>query len=190
MYLLICSCTVFSSNSKKERFEPTFKAEINGELYDMNQFESHLTLPIAGTTSANGVKTLQIFCYFYSKDLYPYKESISMNIVPWSDSSGVFRLDGDITYYNQDHYWIRRGSYRESDGDAAISSFLTPKGDQGFVTVNKETLSDGREVVYGNFEYIVVENYLNEEVSQRVGQDTLHITNGEYRLLLDDRRNE
>lgn len=85
---------------------------------------------------------------------------------------------------------LRGGGYSEKDGDARISWYGSPGDDEGFITVEMDTLENEEVVVYGTFEMSVVVESRADPYSQRTGQDTLYITNGEYRLLLDDRREE
>jgi len=188
IYFILTSCSLFNPN-KNDDFNTVFKAEINGELMDISTFDKDLITISAGLSTANDITFLRISGNFYDEAYYPYREIIGVS-VPWSGSSEIHTLDSDTVYYNQNFYWIKRGMYFEADGDVSISSFYSTKDDQGVITVNIETLNDGRDVVFGNFEFSVVTSEPLNQFSQRIGQDTLHITNGEYRLLLDDRRME
>ncbi len=186
IHLLISSCNLFDAGSEKEEFEPTFKAEINGELFDISLKEESFKRFDAVLTNQANKSFLAIYADFYSMDLYPYREQVGFTLF-WDQSIIEYDSKRDSTLIGQ-YYLPSGGTYYEADGDALISTFNSPVNDQGIITVNIETLNDGRKFAFGNFEFSVVTRYPLNEPSQRIGQDTLKITNGEYRLLLDERR--
>ena len=187
MFLLLSNCTLFNSNEKN--FESTFKAEINDEIFDILKISSDNTIYDAVITNQGSYAYLVVFAGIIDETAFPYTERVSFALA----------LNEDKTNYSSFSDFIQIGEFSERriggaffeiNGDVRISSFYPPIDDQGFITVNIETLNDGREVVFGNFEFSVVTSEPLTQYSRRVGQDTLHITNGEYRLLLDDRRME
>ncbi|MCR9131505.1 MAG: hypothetical protein NXI08_02985 [bacterium] len=184
VYLLLIGCTLNGSNGKK--FEPTFRAEINGETFDITMVDEVFVSQIAGISYSNEISFLSIFGSIYNEEMYPYKETLSIS-VPWNNISQYHSLGSDTTYYNDNFYWVKRAMYSEWDGDARISNFVTRSSEQGSISVNIEELPSGNLVVYGQFSFTAIVEYRGAELSQRIGQDTLHITDGEYRMLLDDR---
>ena len=187
-YLVFTGCNLFNLGGDQEKFEAIFKAEINGELYDISDKpETHVVFKAVVTTQG-AYSYLGIFSDIYQQELFPYKESLSFSLI-WEENKTEYYSKRDSILIGK-YYLPLGGTYYEADGDALISTFNSPTDDDGFITVNIEKLNNDKEVVFGNFEYSVVTRYPLDECSQRVGQDTLHITNGEYRLLLDDRREE
>lgn len=186
IFLLLLNCTLFNSNEKN--FEPTFRAEINGELYDISSKEEPFRRFDAVLTYQGNKSFLSIYADLYRTNLYPYREQIGFTLF-WNENKTEYYSKRDSILIGK-YYLPLGGTYYEADGDALISTFYSPTDDDGFITVNIEKLNNDKEVVFGNFEYSVVTRYPLDDYSQRIGQDTLHITNGEYRLLLDDRREE
>lgn len=185
IYFLSSGCYIFNS-AKSEKFEPIFKAEILGQVYDISTLDES-SINYSATMIGNSSNALlSVFGIMYDTQNYPYRENIGFSI-PWIEDKINYNSKLDSVLIG-DFIMPTSGRYFEVDGDVSISSFYSPKDDEGIITVNIETLNDGREVVFGNFEFSVVTNEPLTQYSRRVGQDTLHITNGEYRILLDDRR--
>ena len=187
MFLLLSNCTLFNSNEKN--FESTFKAEINGEKFDITETNEKLVQVIASISENEDISFLFIHGKMYNQNVYPFNEIIDI-AVPWEESTKFHPLGSDTVFFKSGFYWIKRGMYSEWDGDARISNYITKPDNQGSFSVNIEELENGDRVVYGQFDFTVVMEDRGDELSQRIGQDTLHITNGEYRLLLDDRRED
>lgn len=184
IYLLLSACSLF--NSDTEKFQSVFKAEILGDIYDISTLDepySNYSATLIGNASNS---LLSVIGIIYDSENYPYRETIGFSI-SWVEEKIKYSSKLDSILIG-DFFIPTSGRYFEVDGDVSISSFYSTIDDQGSITVNIETLGDGREVVYGNFEFTVVATEPLNQFSRRFGQDTLHITNGEYRLLLDDRR--
>lgn len=181
----LLKCNLFDSGN--ENFESTFKAEINGETFDILKISSDNTIYDAVITNQGSYAYLVVFADIVDETAFPYTEQISFALAFEEDNMTYSSASSFIQIGELGDRQIG-GSYYEINGDVSISSFYTTKDDEGIITVNIETLNDGREVVFGNFEFSVVTSEPLNQFSQRIGQDTLHITNGEYRLLLDDRR--
>ena len=185
LLVMLSGCRLFNSDDPPVPFEPVFTAEINGEPYDG-------TKPPYG--GAQAVMTMQgdydfltIFAYQYSEEWYPYNEYVGIHLI-YEEGTTTYPTRKDTVQINEVYDLHPGGGYGENDGDAIISTYHTQGDDDGFITVGMEELGDGRTVVFGTFEMRVIVSGRANQYSRRVGQDTLHITNGEYRVLLDDRR--
>lgn len=130
---------------------------------------------------------LQVFADQFSEELYPYHETIVISMI-YEDVKTTYPTKRDTVETNEVDFINPGGKYYESDGDARISSYHAPGDDDGYITVEMEEQGDGRTAVFGTFEMMVIVGGRANDYSRRVGQDTLYITNGEYRVLLDDRR--
>jgi len=183
-YLVFTGCNLFNTGNDQEKFEPTFRAEINGEIFDITQVKVPLGRYNAGLSTKGNSSILIISGIVFSEQCYPFNEVIFFSL-EWEK----YQKEGSDNFISGLNF-VEKGFYSELDGDAMISSYSLPLQDNGNVKVKVEELSDGREVVFGSFEFSVVVDSRTDQFSQRVGQDTLHITNGEYRLLLDDRRED
>lgn len=182
----LLKCNLFDSGN--ENFEPTFKAEINGEtFFDILKISSDNTIYDAVITNQGSYAYLVVFAEIVDETAFPYTEQISFALAFEEDNMTYSSASSFIQIGELGDRRIG-GSYYEINGDVLISAFYSPLDDNGVITVNIEELEEGRVAVFGNFEFTTVTNEPLNQFSQRIGQDTLHITNGEYRLLLDDRR--
>ncbi len=186
IYLILTSCSIFNNNNSEE-FNPVFKAEITGEAFDIISVSSDYVLYDAVITNQGTHTYLAVFADIIDETAFPYTQQISIAMVLIENKTTYSSATSFVSVGDLGERRIG-GSYYEINGDVLISTFTTPLDDEGSITVNIETLDDGSEVVYGDFEFSVVTTEPLNQFSQRIGQDTLHITNGEYRLLLDDRR--
>jgi len=188
LYLVFTGCNLFNTGNDQEKFEPTFRADINGEIFDITQVKVPLGRYNAVLSTQGAYSYLAVFASIFDIDFYPYKETISVSIF-WIEEETVYSTKIDSMLIGD--FYLRTGAkYFEADGDAIISTYISSYTDTGFISVEFEKLSEERDVVFGNFEFTVIVDSRTDQFSQRVGQDTLHITNGEYRLLLDDRRED
>jgi len=188
-YLVFTGCNLFNTGNDQEKFEPTFRAEINGEIFDITQVKVPLGRYNAVLSTQGAYSYLAVFGDFFSENLFPYKEQISFLLAYDANKS---KYSSALDSIQVDEFSYRRigGLYYESDGDAPVSRYSSDVNDNGYIFVEIELLDNGEKVIYGTFEFIAIVDSRVDKYSQRVDQDTLHITNGEYRLLLDDRREE
>lgn len=184
---MLSGCELFNSDDPPVPFELVFTAEINGEPY--NGAKSPYGGASAGMTMQGDYSYLQVFAYQYSEELYPYNEYIGISMA-YEEGTTTYPTRRDTLYSNGEYLITTGGGYAENDGDARISRYNTLGDDDGFITVEMEELGDGRTAVSGTFEMRLIVDSRADPYSHRVGQDTLHITNGEYRVLLDDRRDQ
>ncbi|MBO6584652.1 MAG: hypothetical protein JJ953_00965 [Gracilimonas sp.] len=175
------SCAI--NSEKEDHFEPIFKAEINGESFDGTDFEESAK---ASMTQQGDYHYLTIAAYQYNKNLFPYNEYIGISLI-YQQSKNSFPTKKDTIKVNEYYDRYPGGKYSESDGDAKIS-WYEAFDENGYITVEMKELENGEIVVYGTFEMKVAVQSRADQYSQRVNQDTLSITNGEYRLMLEDRR--
>lgn len=189
VFLLLASCGLVGGKEKQEPFEPVFKAEINGEPFNGVGDWSEQFPPGAGMTMQGEYPYLSIFGVQFSEEFYPYNESIGISLF-YKKEQIQYATRQDTVKINEDYERFSGGRYSENEGDANISMYRSLDDHEGYITVEMDTLESGEVVVFGTFRTQVIMIYRTDAYSQRVGQDTLHITNGEYRLLLDDRREE
>ncbi len=144
----------------------------------------------AGITMQGGYPYLQVSAKQFSKEFYPYNENISFSMV-YEEGKTTYPTRMDTLFSNGNFIRIMGGLYTEVGGDAVISSYRPPGDDDGYITVEMEELEDGRSAVSGTFEMKVIVSSRADPHSHRVGQDTLYITNGKYRVLLvQDQRDQ
>jgi len=123
-------------------------------------------------------------CIRDSYRAFPYNETIIIAVV-WDELINTYSSAADTTKYSDFNIVVNGGFYNENDGDAGISTYSTRPSDDGYFTIN---LEENNNIIYGNFEFTVIKNSRNNSFSRRIGQDTLKITNGEFRLMLNDNR--
>ncbi len=182
--LFLLSCSLLNSKEKNSEITPVFKAEINGDSFNGALFEESA---IAGITTQGEYSYLQVFGTQYSEENYPYNEFIGMSII-YVEGATTYLTRQDTIQINDEFTRYTGGSFAESDGDAQISWYRTAGDGEGFITVETDTIKNGQVILYGTFEMTVVVDSRADPFSRRADEDTLHITNGKYRLLLDDRR--
>tara|TARA_R100001198_G_C5189379_1_gene182662 strand:+ start:41 stop:622 length:582 start_codon:yes stop_codon:yes gene_type:complete len=180
--IFLNSCGILPSNNE-EKFEPVFTAEINGEPYDARAINGKLTAK-AVLTDQGEYLYLTIFGYEYDPQFYPYNEFVGFSM---NYSEGISEYPAILDTITAGRNLYLGGNYYEVNGDATISVYEAKNDTQGHVTVNFEPQKKGKTIVSGTFEMRVIVNRRADQYSLRVNQDTLYITNGKYRLKLDDR---
>jgi hypothetical protein len=165
-----------------------FKAEIDGEVFDISSVQVPLGRHQMGISDIENHEFLTFYGKIYEESLYPYNQIINLAVFLQNDEVVYSLAKKDTIYYSENAFISSDAYYFEFDGDAFISNYRSIENDDGFITVAMDTLEGGEVVVFGTFEFTVAVVSRTDEFSQRVNQDTLHITNGEYRMLLDDRR--
>lgn len=198
--LLLAGCGLLSSNNEDADTELPdwflFSAEINGEEFFGTPSVSGLRTAHAGFTKMGNFDWLNIFGTEYDEEFYPYNQHIGFALI----------YDEETEIYSTKNVYIEeiarstRGFYSESDGDASISSYEEIEDGEGYITVDIMELENPVTIPFGNgtetfhkkisgtFEMTVVRKS-NPNPSTRQ-PDTLRITNGKYKLLLLDRRDE
>ncbi|MTI86363.1 MAG: hypothetical protein FH748_00185 [Balneolaceae bacterium] len=189
---ILAGCSLFSADKKEpeDPFEAVFTAEINGAPFDGSPFKEYaqVIMTTQGEYSPQGEYSfLTIYASQFNEQLSPYHEKISINLL-YEEGRQKYKTRVDSVMYDEENYMTDGGSYYEKDGDVTISTYKAFEDEEGFVTVEMEEQDNGETVVSGTFEMRVIVDYRDDPYSQRADQDTLYITNGEYRLLLDDRR--
>ncbi len=182
LYLIMLGCGLFDADPKPlQSIDAYFYAEINGESFNANG----LSAGIEDTYS--GRSFLEFSGRFSSIDNVPYRENISLSVI-YEEGKTRYPLHIDSQLTSEMGFRIPAGSYNEKDGDVIITRFEFPVDSDGFVTILLEELEDGRKTISGTFEMTV---YLTERINTsfpQQKQDTLHITNGRYQMLLTDKR--
>ncbi|MTI86365.1 MAG: hypothetical protein FH748_00195 [Balneolaceae bacterium] len=181
---ILAGCNLFSPKEQEKSFEPTFTAEINGEPFDGSLFEGFARAVISTQGEHH---LLSIRGVEFSEELPSYNEIMGVSVL-YEEGRQKYKTRVDSVMYDEENYMTDGGSYYEKDGDVTISTYKAFEDEEGFVTVEMEEQDNGETVVSGTFEMRVIVDYRDDPYSQRADQDTLYITNGEYRLLLDDRR--
>ena len=184
LFFFFLSCGLLGSKDKGSEIKPIFTAEINGEVFDGTTYEESAK---AGITLQGKYPYLSIVADQYSEEFYPNNEAIGINVI-YTEGIKKYSTKKDTVKINEDFDRFLGGVYYESDGDASISWYASTANDEGYITIETDTMENGEVVIFGMFEMTVVVETRADSYSHRVGQDTLYITNGEYRLLLDDRR--
>lgn len=150
LYFLISGCSIF--NSDNDNFESVFKAEITCEVFDITTVSPDYTTFNAVITNQGIHNYLVVFADVIDDTAFPYTEQVSFALAIF-DNVSMYSSATDFVSVGELGERRIGGSYYEINGDVLISTFTTPTDDQGSITVNIETLDDGREVVYGNFEF-------------------------------------
>ncbi len=183
LYLILIGCGLFDAYPKPlEPIDAYFYAEINGEAFQANGLNG-------GVETERGHSFLGFFGNYDSDITSPYRERLSFRLIH-RDEVTKYQLRIDSSLTNDMGFRIPVGSYTELDGDVVITRFESPPESDGFVTIELNELEDGRKTISGTFEMTV---YLTERINTRFPQqeqDTLHITNGRYLMLLNDKRDE
>jgi|GEM_PF-1971115 hypothetical protein len=180
--ILLGSCGLLPSNDE-HKFEPIFTAEINGEPYDARSINAKLDAK-AGLTKQGDYLYFNVFGNQWDSQFYPYKEYIGFSV---NYNEGQTKYPSILDTVEAEGSLFLGGSYSEVNGDAIISRYEAKNDTQGQITVNFEPQKNGKTIVSGTFEMRVIVNRRADQYSLRVNQDTLYITNGKYRLMLDDR---
>tara|TARA_R100000479_G_C6379868_1_gene200611 strand:+ start:573 stop:1166 length:594 start_codon:yes stop_codon:yes gene_type:complete len=180
--LLFAGCSLFPSNNE-DKFEPFFTAEINGEPYDARYIDNKLRAD-ASLTNQGNLLYLNVFGDQWDPEYYPYFEQIGFSVDYIENKTEYSSILDTVGAFRNLYLG---GSYYEVNGDATISKYDAKNDTQGYLVVNFEPQKNGKTIVSGTFEMRVIVNRRADQYSLRVNQDTLYITNGKYRLKLDDR---
>lgn len=192
--VLLVSCGLLNSKEKPDPFEPVFKAHINGELINgigtwSEQFPPEAGIFLHEDDEGNEFLSLTISNKWFYPDIYPHNDNIFFSVNYTEGKSTYPTLQDTIRIHDG---LLRFGaSYIEIGGDVLITGYESQVDDEGYITVHFDTLDSGEVVTFGTFETRVTTYFgASPSYSPWHGVDTLHITNGEYRVLLRDRRNE
>jgi hypothetical protein len=182
--LIALSCTPNTDTDDTYEIEQFFRATVNGVPFE-GSFEegSGFLESTAILQSRSGKELLQIYSGAFDENTFPYLKSILFNI----------RYDSVTTTYQVNNVYDddienNTGSIAfEQDWDGLIAVYFGIDPDET-MTLIKEELETGEVIVRGEFKMTMVvdPNYKNSTLRRL--PDTLHVENGEYRLLLDDRR--
>lgn len=179
----LLGCGLFEVDPEPlEPIDAYFYAEINGESFQANGFK-------AGIESWRGYSFLEFLGGYYPEEIQPYAERMAFNLI-YEEGATRYPLRIDSVLTKEVGFKVPNGSYSEKDWDVVITRFKTPEDSNGFLTVELEELEDGRKTISRNFEMTV---YLTERINTaypQQEQDTLHIPNGRYKMLLNDKRDE
>ncbi|MTI86364.1 MAG: hypothetical protein FH748_00190 [Balneolaceae bacterium] len=184
--LTLLGCSLFSAEDQEpeDPFEPVFTAQINGKPFEGSSFRGRAgAIAIISTRGAN--THLTITGTEWSEKLFPYNGDISISML-YENGKQKYSTQTDYFTDIDGHPKSIGGTYYENDGDARISVYEAYNDDEGFITVHVEEQDDGRTVVSGTFEMRLIVDSRADPYSQWADQDTLYITNGEYRVSLFD----
>jgi hypothetical protein len=182
--LIALSCSPNTDTIDKYEIEQFFRATINGVHFE-GSFEegSGFLESIAILQTRSGKDALQIYSGAFDENTFPYLKSITFGI-RFDSLATTFPL----YFVYDDDIEISTGSLiAEHDWDGIIAFYKGSDPDET-MTLIKEVLETGEVIVRGEFKMTMVvdPNYKNSNLRRL--PDTLHVENGEYRLLLDDRR--
>lgn len=178
LIMLASGCKLF--NSEKKETEPEveqyFHAEINGQPWSGE--------PRAAFTFTETDTILQVFATRFDSVKYPYNNHISFTL-DYDPENTVYEV---VRKY--ENSWIFGGAYYENDGDARIAVYEPIPTDSSYFTVKIKKIENGSELVTGAFAMTVVvdpdyDTAYNNQYRQQ--PDTVRITNGEFRVLLEER---
>lgn len=171
---LIISCGV--TESEEQEIEEYFKAHINGEPWAGGDPRAVLTLIETDTL-------FQIFASEYDSLIWPYNEHISLSM----------NFSKDITEYpipktEMNEWRTVGGMFTEIDGDAVIARYhpIEDSVNKLYVTVEEE---GGKKITTGSFamKVVVDSTYNNVHNNKyRLHPDTLLITNGEFKVVVEE----
>lgn len=179
LILLLSGCNLFDSGKKETEpeFEQYFNAEINGSIYKGT--------PNAFLSNLGGLPWLNLFAMQYDSTKWPYAERIGFSIHFNSEKSkyGVIRKQ-------EENGRSSGGYFTERDGDAIIARYEPIPDSVDTLTIQIGKDEEGRRFVTGTFAMtVVVDPGYDDEHNNRYRQqpDTVRITNGEFRVLLEER---
>lgn len=176
--LLLSGCGV-TENEIPPEFESYFKAEINGESWSGDS-------PRAAFTFIETDTLFQVFTSKYDSLLYPYQDKIGFSFFKTKEKS-----EYSVLLEMDKHERITGSYYVEKDGDAVIAWYYPVDDSVNSFTVEFKTDEYERSYAEGAFalKVVVDPDYDRPNNNQyRQQPDTVLITNGEYKVLLEDGR--
>lgn len=180
-FLLLSNCSLFEEDPEPlEAITTYFTADINGETFSANSLDGGIEL-------WRGYNFLEFSGQYSSKDIIPYREEIVFSMV-YEEETTWYSLHNDSLLTDLMGFKVPSSSYYEAESDVTLSYFKLSNNSDGFITVKLEEREDGRTTISGTFEMTVYLDYRIESNFPQTEDDTLYISNGQYLLLLDDRR--
>ncbi|MFD2532827.1 hypothetical protein [Gracilimonas halophila] len=182
LHLVFCTFLILSGCGVTEQealpaFESYFKAEINGEMWAGDARRS-------GFTYIEEDTLFQVFASKYDSLLYPYQDKIGFSFFYIKD-----KIEYSVLRHQDKHQRITGAYYVEKDGDAVIARYFPSDDDINSFTVQINQDEHGRRYAEGTFglKVVVDPDYDRPKNNQyRQQPDTVLVTNGEYKVLLEE----
>ena len=181
--IFISACNTTDSGKSKLQPDQFLQADINGERMVFRRNSD--IQPLADLITDEGEDRLSISVDSIS---FPYVFFIGLSVFP---PEGVY----DTTYVIQDFIYNFEDAYAnvaELDWDVFISQYKPVEGEENVLNIRNSIMDDGRMQVEGSF-YMTMAwdtSYQNSGsvVVNRKFTDTLSITNGEFKAVVEDLR--
>jgi len=178
LILLISGCDMFNTDKKEPEPEVKqyFRAEVNGESWS--------GVPRAVLSNLGDLPWFSLYAIGYDSTKWPYSEDIGFSIHFNSEES-----EYNVIREPEENGRTSGAYFVESDGDATIARYEPIPDSINTLIIHLEKMGNEKELVTGTFSMKVAidPRYDNEYTNgYRQQPDTVRITNGEFRVLLEE----
>ena len=174
--ILSSGCSIIE-NEQPKKFESYLKAEINGKLWkgDVSR---------AVISNVGGLEWLNLYSTEFDSMSYPYNTQIS-----FTANFDFSKKEYKVVREQEENGRTSGGMLREMDGDAVIALYDPVFNELNHLSINLGIDEDHGRYVTGSFSMQVVvwdEYDYDENNNYRKQPDTVYITNGKYKVLLEE----
>ncbi len=171
-FSLLVSCGILGSEDKREE-DTYFDAVMNDSVWTANirgiyRIEGDTLLAMIGMDKRE-------------KSVWPYEENLVLNVL-YKPGTEEYALTG---YIGMEYYYHSQSSYHESDGDVHIASYYPIHSNPGVATLTLTNAGKNRKIAEGTFEVTYVVREVDRNSPFRRKPDTLSVTNGRFRVVLE-----